>query len=93
MAVSSYPDLDFNGDGETLGTYSISFECQAGGSVSGTVTDAVTQLPLAVIQVEMFDESGNSVISDFTGIDGTYSFGLPVGTYFAATTNFFWVCG
>ena len=88
VAVSSYPDFDFDGsDGESVGSYSISFQCQAGGSVSGTVTDAATALEIFLVTVEIFDENGDSVASVSTDFDGSYSFGLAAGTYFAATTN------
>ena len=88
VAVASYSDYGFNGDGETLGTYAISFLCQAGGMISGTVTDDATGLAISFVEVDIFNENGDSVISAFTDSQGAYSFGLPSGTFFATTTNF-----
>ena len=89
IAVSSYPDFDFNGtDGASIGTYTLSFQCQVGPGISGTVTDAGTGLPLEGIEVELFSESGSSVASVVTDAQGAYTLsGLPAGTFFAATSN------
>ncbi len=52
------------------------------GALSGTVTDAVTGLPIKDIWVEIYDLNYNSVSSDLSDMNGHYEFAeLPVGGY------------
>jgi hypothetical protein len=64
-----------------------------GGSISGTVTDAATNLPMAEVEVNVYDAAGNVVESEETGPEGTYTVeALPPGSYavefHAASTQF-----
>ncbi len=53
-----------------------------GGSISGTVTDEATGLPLQGVNVAAFSPTGGWVNSASTGADGTYTIGgLPTGDY------------
>jgi 5-hydroxyisourate hydrolase-like protein (transthyretin family) len=55
----------------------------AGGQITGTVTGATTNQPLAGIEVDLFDSSGTIKLSTTcTEDDGTYTFsGLATGSY------------
>jgi acetyltransferase-like isoleucine patch superfamily enzyme len=57
------------------------------GSISGTVTDSATSLPIEGERVIIYDASGNYLGADYTDSDGAYAItmGLPAGTYFART--------
>ena len=62
---------------------------QPTGSISGTITDGDTGLPLSGIEVEVFNSSGFFVDNDFTDGSGFYAVsGLPPGAIFARTDNF-----
>ncbi len=62
----------------------IDFGLQAGGRISGTITDASSGLPLANIGVYVFPPSGGYVASAYTDSTGTYTvLGLATGTYYA----------
>ena len=70
-------------------TSGINFALGAGGRISGTVTDGATAAPLANINVDIFDATGQFVTSGFTEGSGNYvtAGGLPSGTYYARTNN------
>ncbi len=67
--------------GEEIITCTDAFALQ--GSISGTVTDAVTGEALSGIEVTVYDATtGNYVSSGYTGTDGTYTAGrLQSGSY------------
>jgi hypothetical protein len=61
---------------------------QGGGSISGTVTNAVTGQPLVGIQVQVHAPSGFVVKSQQTNASGQYTLtGLPAGTYYGRTNT------
>jgi hypothetical protein len=69
-------------------TSAINFALVAGGTISGTVTDAGTSAPIANVNVQIFNSSGASIGSVNTDGSGNYNFGgLLSGTYFARTNN------
>ncbi len=71
-------------NGET--TPDIDFFLVPLGAIEGTLTDALTGLPIAFERVEVFGSTGNFVESSLTGADGRYRVGgLSAGTYFLAT--------
>jgi 5-hydroxyisourate hydrolase-like protein (transthyretin family) len=58
----------------------------AGGSISGTVTDAATGYPIGSVFVQLTDDNGNLLFGNQSGrnteTDGSYSFtNLPPGSY------------
>ncbi len=65
-------------------TSGIDITLGTGGAVTGTVTDAVTGLPLAnQYSVKLYDAGGNLLDSEGTDATGSYRFaGLPDGSYF-----------
>lgn len=72
-------------DGATAAN--INFTLQAGGRISGTLTDAATSAPIANADVAFFNASGDFVTSTVTDISGNYinEEGLPTGTYYVIT--------
>ena len=61
---------------------------QGGGSITGTVTNAITGQPLVGITVQMHAPSGFVVKSQQTNASGQYTLtGLPAGTYFGRTNT------
>ena len=76
---------------EAVTTTEVDFWLDLGGRISGIVTDAVTGLPLEDIEVDIYDSSSSYVGYDFTDASGFYisRAGLPAGTYFAATWNYY----
>jgi hypothetical protein len=70
-------------------TTGINFNIEPGGSISGTITDAVTSAPLIDVEVSIFDFDGNFITFGVTDAQGKYtSFaGLTSGVYYAATFN------
>jgi protocatechuate 3,4-dioxygenase beta subunit len=72
--------------GET--TPGIDFVLQTGGTITGTVTDAITGAPLSNILVGAFHANGASTGGAIgTNLAGVYSIGgLPTGTYYVRTT-------
>ena len=68
------------------------FQLDPGGSVSGTVTDALSAAPLANVFVQIYRQVGTSAISasfGSTNASGVYTAGgLPTGSYFAAAFPF-----
>ena len=71
-------------------TSGINFALATGGRISGNVTDGGTAAPLAGINVNIFNATGQFVSSGFTDGLGNYitDGGLPSGNYFAVTNNF-----
>ena len=68
----------------------IDFGLAAGGSIQGSVLDAVTLLPLGGIDPEVKIYSATGVMLTTTETDGAGNYstsGLPTGTYFARVTN------
>ncbi len=67
----------------------IDFALQAGGRISGKVTDAATGAPLQNVSVAIYDAQGDQVTSAFTDVAGDYltDRGLPAGSYHARTTG------
>ncbi len=66
--------------GETKGE--IDAALVAGGSLSGTVTEASTKDPLAEVEVNVRDSSGTIIESEETSAEGTYTVSaLPPGSY------------
>ena len=67
-------------------TPNISFALSPGGSITGTVIDASTMLPIAGVEVTVHDSTGREVADDSTDDTGTFNVtGLPTGTYYART--------
>ena len=64
-------------------TNGINFALDHGGTISGTITDAVSGAPL-ISSITVFDVSGIALPTSWnTFTDGTYTvLGLPAGTYF-----------
>ncbi|HJQ68390.1 MAG TPA: carboxypeptidase regulatory-like domain-containing protein [Blastocatellia bacterium] len=70
-------------------TSGINFGLNAGGRISGTVTDSATSAPLVNVNVQIHNSSGVFLFSFSTDSAGNYitGTGLPAGNYFARTTN------
>ncbi len=70
-------------------TSGINFALDAGGRISGTVTNATSTLPLQNVNVQIFNAVGVSLgNAPATDASGNYtSFGLPAGTYYVRTGN------
>ncbi len=69
-------------------TSNVNFALDAGGSITGTVTNAQTMAPVGGISVEVVTQRGASVKTVTTDGSGTYALnGLPNGSYFVRTTN------
>ena len=65
-------------------TPGIDFALAHGGSVAGTIADAVTGLPLAGVHVNVRDTSGNTIADGVSGSDGAYVVtGVPTATVYA----------
>jgi Carboxypeptidase regulatory-like domain len=63
-------------------THGIDAALAVGGGISGTVTDAATQQPMAEVEVNVYDAAGNVIESEVTGTEGTYTVpALPPGSY------------
>ena len=67
----------------------IDFDLEAGGNITGNITDSSTALPLAGILVGIHDDSGLLIAFGASSVTGDYSIlsGLPTGGFFAATGN------
>ena len=64
------------------------FALASGGSISGTITDAVTGAPLADVLAQIFNASGTLVTTTATSASGEYYVSsLPAGTYYVRTSN------
>ena len=69
-------------------TNGINAAMQAGGRVTGTVTDASTATGIADILATVYDANGNSVASAITSRSGSYTIvGLPTGSYTVGFTD------
>jgi hypothetical protein len=69
-------------------TPGVDFALDPTGSVSGTITDAVTTDPVALANVSIYDPSGSWVGYSYADITGDWSVGgLSPGTYYAYTSN------
>ncbi|HEY3383909.1 MAG TPA: carboxypeptidase regulatory-like domain-containing protein [Vicinamibacterales bacterium] len=69
-------------------TSGVDFALVKGGTVSGTVREAGTNLPLAGVNVSIYAETGVLLTTGTTNGAGFYrATGIPAGTYFARTTN------
>lgn len=70
-------------------TSGVDFALAPGGRASGTVTDAVSGLPVGNVTVYVYDSHGAFVTVGFTDSSGAYTSedGLPAGTYYAKTSN------
>ena len=70
-------------------TPNIDFALDAGGRISGRVTDAAGGAGLAGVAVDIYDESDLWMTNGYSDAAGNYtSFaGLPTGTYFARTSS------
>jgi len=64
-------------------TLAIDFLLEAAGTISGTIEDATTLVPLADVDLDVFDVVGNRLdFSALTGPDGSYTIArLPAGNY------------
>lgn len=52
------------------------------GSISGAITDAITELPIKTCTVRVIDSNGNFINSASSDIDGAYTVkGVPTGTH------------
>ncbi|HHQ48473.1 MAG TPA: hypothetical protein ENK19_06265, partial [Acidobacteria bacterium] len=70
-------------------TEGIDFALQRGGSISGTVTDEDTGLPLSSANVSVYDASGRNLDSTYTAHDGTYTVtDLFAGQYFVRISHY-----
>ena len=69
-------------------TSGIDFLLEAGGSISGTVTDAATAALLEDVTITIYDSAGKFLRSTMSNFSGHYSAdGLAAGNYFAVTSN------
>ncbi len=65
----------------------IDFALDQGGTISGTITNAVSGTPISDGLIEFWDVNGSLINSAFTNTEGAYSSGgLPTGSYFASTS-------
>ncbi|HET8674290.1 MAG TPA: carboxypeptidase-like regulatory domain-containing protein, partial [Blastocatellia bacterium] len=73
----------------TSTTSGINFALNAGGRISGNVTDASSAAAIANVNVDIFNSTGAFVTSGFTDGAGNYTTGngLVSGSYFARTNN------
>ncbi len=70
-------------------TTGVDFTLDRYGTIAGTVTDALTQLPIPWMNVALYDQDGLYVTSTYTDDHGRYlAGGLFAGTYFALTYDF-----
>ncbi len=70
-------------------TPNINFTLTPGGRISGTITDAVSGLPLTGVSATVYDSTGRFVASGGTNSFGVYttSQGLTSGNYYLRTNN------
>ena len=73
---------------ESLDTPGINFALTLGGSISGRVTSDSDGAGIQGIAVQVYDESGSVVRTDWTDLEGNYSVGgLLAGSYYVGTLN------
>jgi hypothetical protein len=73
-----------------VATGPIDFALDAGGHISGTITNAAGGAPIANIGVQIFNAAGLAIDGGRVSANGSgvyTSSGLPPGTYYARTTN------
>jgi hypothetical protein len=71
-------------------TPNINFALTGGGVISGKVTDAATNMPLANVVIDVYDSTGDFVDTFFTDGSGNYTAtGLATGSYYVVTLNDF----
>jgi hypothetical protein len=64
----------------------VNIALEAGGRISGSVTDSATGTPIAGIAVDVISSSGGTLLTATTNASGIYTTGgLPAGSYFART--------
>ena len=69
-------------------TPNINFALSPGGSITGTVIDASTMLPIEGAEITVHDSTGREVADDSTDATGTFTVtGLPTGIYYARTED------
>jgi hypothetical protein len=79
--------------GVTAGTTTtgIDFGLRRGGRIGGTVRDVASGLPLAYVEVRVYDAAGGSMSTTLTNAFGAWAThggpGLVSGTYYARTSN------
>ncbi|NIA01617.1 MAG: hypothetical protein GWO83_00555 [Bacteroidia bacterium] len=71
-------------------TSGVDFELDAGGLISGTVTDDSTHVPLDTGYIDFYNASGNWVANGWPDASGNYisNNALPAGSYYARTGSF-----
>jgi protocatechuate 3,4-dioxygenase beta subunit len=71
-------------------TSGIDFELQKWGSITGTVVDRSTGLPISSADVFVYDASGDAIKGTGTESDGSFEIGgLPDGTYFVSAGSWY----
>jgi hypothetical protein len=69
-------------------TPNINFALSPGGSITGTVIDASTMLPIEGAEITVHDSTGREVADASTDSTGAFTVsGLPTGTYYARTED------
>ncbi len=64
------------------------FDLALGNTITGTVTDGISLVPLANVTAFVYNASGTQVASATTGASGAYTVpSLPAGTYYVRTSN------
>jgi hypothetical protein len=69
-------------------TAGIDFSLTVLGRVQGTVTDALTGIPLSSTQVYLFNQYGSYVRSTYTSQTGSYEMVVPSGPHFVGTDSY-----
>jgi hypothetical protein len=87
---SSFTQIPVSGTATTSNiNFALSTTASSPGGISGTVTDASTALPLANVEVDVYNSTGGFVGFAITNAAGTYAVtGLAAGTYYARTFVF-----
>ena len=70
-------------------TADVSFDLQAGGRISGRVTDSASGAPLSGVSISVYNAAGTNVSYATTDAFGNYvtDAGLPAGAYYLRTDN------
>jgi hypothetical protein len=70
-------------------TNNIDFALASGGLITGTVVEAITNVPLSGISISLYDQNNGFIAGAGTDASGRYSSGsgLPAGNYYARTSN------
>ena len=72
----------------TGATLTRDFNLDAGGHITGTVTDSITGAPVSGIRVSAVDEDGEVATSAVTPSNGAFTLPLPPGAYYLYTSDF-----